>query len=341
MADTAPRETVYANNLNEKISKDELKKSLYAVFSQFGPIIDIVALKNFKMRGQAFIVFRDISSATQAVRQMQGFPFYDKPMRLDYAKGKSDASAKLDGTYQAKDKSERAAKRKADREERKGTKAKAPVQPAAVRKPAEDDDEIPSAPVEPTAAAPKEPAAKPPAAPAAPAVALPNQILFIENLPDQVNEMMLSMLFQQFPGFKEVRLVPGKSGIAFVEFESEAQSGVAKCGTHAAGVAAPCPADAGPGWAPDARECAQGADRRREGRRRGDVGAGRPEGTRHPVCLCVGSHHLRRSPGRHDVHLHHSWTLGVPGTPRRRSLSISPPRVEAIRCASASQRGAR
>jgi len=230
MADTAPRETVYANNLNEKISKDELKKSLYAVFSQFGPIIDIVALKNFKMRGQAFIVFRDISSATQAVRQMQGFPFYDKPMRLDYAKGKSDASAKLDGTYQAKDKSERAAKRKADREERKGTKAKAPVQPAAVRKPAEDDDEIPSAPVEPTAAAPKEPAAKPPAAPAAPAVALPNQILFIENLPDQVNEMMLSMLFQQFPGFKEVRLVPGKSGIAFVEFESEAQSGVAKTG---------------------------------------------------------------------------------------------------------------
>jgi hypothetical protein len=39
----------------------------------------------------------------------------------------------------------------------------------------------------------------------APTVALPNQILFVENLPDQVNEMMLSMLFQQFPGFKEVR----------------------------------------------------------------------------------------------------------------------------------------
>ena len=42
------------------------------------------------------------------------------------------------------------------------------------------------------------------APPSAPTVALPNQILFVENLPDQVNEMMLSMLFQQFPGFKEV-----------------------------------------------------------------------------------------------------------------------------------------
>lgn len=58
----------------------ELKKSLYAIFSQFGPILDIVALKTLKMRGQAFVVFRDITSATNALRSMQGFPFYDKPM---------------------------------------------------------------------------------------------------------------------------------------------------------------------------------------------------------------------------------------------------------------------
>lgn len=58
----------------------ELKKSLYAIFSQFGPILDIVALKTLKMRGQAFVVFSDVSSATNALRSMQGFPFYDKPM---------------------------------------------------------------------------------------------------------------------------------------------------------------------------------------------------------------------------------------------------------------------
>ena len=58
----------------------ELKRSLYAIFSQFGAILDIVAMKTLKMRGQAFVVFRDIGSATNALRSMQGFPFYDKPM---------------------------------------------------------------------------------------------------------------------------------------------------------------------------------------------------------------------------------------------------------------------
>merc|ERR1712032_906356 len=38
------------------------------------------------------------------------------------------------------------------------------------------------------------------------------------------NEMMLGMLFNQFPGFKEVRLVPGRADIAFVEFEGAEQS---------------------------------------------------------------------------------------------------------------------
>merc|ERR1712173_332291 len=56
----------------------------------------------------------------------------------------------------------------------------------------------------------------------------PNQILFLTNLPEETNEMMLSMLFNQFPGFKEVRLVPGRPDIAFVEFETEMQSAAAR-----------------------------------------------------------------------------------------------------------------
>ena len=35
----------------------------------------------------------------------------------------------------------------------------------------------------------------------------PNQILFLTNLPTETNEMMLSMLFNQFPGFKEVIII--------------------------------------------------------------------------------------------------------------------------------------
>lgn len=78
--DIRPNNTIYINNLNEKIKKDELKKSLYAIFSQFGQILDIVALKTLKMRGQAFVIFKEIQSSTNALRSMQGFPFYDKPM---------------------------------------------------------------------------------------------------------------------------------------------------------------------------------------------------------------------------------------------------------------------
>ena len=226
-----PKETIYVNNLNERINKEELKKSLYAAFSQFGPILDVVALKTFRMRGQAFIVFRDIEAATQAVRQMQGFPFYDKPMNITYAKTKSDATAKFDGTFDVvsdKTKVERAAKRKAEREAR-DAKLSAKKSAAATDAAEGGDASGPSGPP-PLDAVPAAGGDAPASTAAQPAVALPNPILFVENLPEQVNEMMLSMLFQQFPGFKEVRLVPGKAGIAFVEFDSEAQSGVAMGG---------------------------------------------------------------------------------------------------------------
>jgi U2 small nuclear ribonucleoprotein B'' len=57
---------------------------LYAIFSQFGQILDIVALKTLKMRGQAFVIFKEVTSATNALRGMQGFPFYDKPMVIHF-----------------------------------------------------------------------------------------------------------------------------------------------------------------------------------------------------------------------------------------------------------------
>ncbi|MCJ1298378.1 U2 snRNP complex subunit msl1 [Hypocenomyce scalaris] len=51
------------------------------------------------MRGQAHIVFRDVQASTQAMRALQGFDFFGKDMKIQYAKGKSDTIAKLDGTY--------------------------------------------------------------------------------------------------------------------------------------------------------------------------------------------------------------------------------------------------
>lgn len=56
------------------------------------------------------------------------------------------------------------------------------------------------------------------------APAPPNNILFVQNLPHETTPMMLQMLFYQYPGFKEVRMVETKPGIAFVEYGDEMQS---------------------------------------------------------------------------------------------------------------------
>ena len=55
----------------------------------------------------------------------------------------------------------------------------------------------------------------------------PNKILLIQNLPAEITDAHLIPLFQQCAGFREVRIVPGNRGLAFVEFENEIQSGIA------------------------------------------------------------------------------------------------------------------
>ncbi|KAM4019135.1 U1 small nuclear ribonucleoprotein A [Anomaloglossus baeobatrachus] len=256
--ETRPNNTIYINNLNEKIKKDELKKSLYAIFSQFGQILDILVSRSLKMRGQAFVIFKEVSSATNALRSMQGFPFYDKPMRIQYAKSDSDIIAKMKGTFVERDR-KRQEKRKV-----KGLEA------AAAKK------IVPGAPMVPGLQgqipgmqnmagmnqAPRmmhmggqspymhHPGMMPPPgiaqgqippggmqhgqmmqghmAPIPISENPPNHILFLTNLPEETNELMLSMLFNQFPGFKEVRLVPGRHDIAFVEFDNEVQAAAAR-----------------------------------------------------------------------------------------------------------------
>ncbi|ORY81352.1 hypothetical protein BCR37DRAFT_380157 [Protomyces lactucae-debilis] len=99
MASLQPNQTLYVNNLNDRITKQDLKLALYAFFSTHGTVLDIVCLKTPKMRGQAHIVFRDILSATDALKAGQGVEMLGKPMRVAYARGVSDYIKKLEGTY--------------------------------------------------------------------------------------------------------------------------------------------------------------------------------------------------------------------------------------------------
>lgn len=72
--------SLYCSNLPDKLQKDDLKRALYMLFSTYGPILDIVALKTPRMRGQAHVLFRDMAASTQAMERLQGHDFFGKQM---------------------------------------------------------------------------------------------------------------------------------------------------------------------------------------------------------------------------------------------------------------------
>jgi len=73
-------QSLYIQNLPDKLQKDDLKRALYMLFSTYGPVLDVTALKTPKMRGQAHVLFRDTQSATQAIRSCQGSEMFGREM---------------------------------------------------------------------------------------------------------------------------------------------------------------------------------------------------------------------------------------------------------------------
>lgn len=49
----------------------------------------------------------------------------------------------------------------------------------------------------------------------------PNKILFLQNVSEEYDVDALTTIFNRFDGFREIRLVPGRQGIAFVEYDAE------------------------------------------------------------------------------------------------------------------------
>lgn len=146
-----------------------------------------MALRKDGLRGQAFVIFEDVSSATEALQNNNSLVLFGKPLKIEYANQKSDRISKQDGSYVPKAKREKKKQKDVKKEEE-------------------------------TAAIPSEPAASAPAQ-AAQDQQPPSHILFAVDLPTECNEMMLAMLFRQYLGFKEVRIP--RDGLAFIEFDSE------------------------------------------------------------------------------------------------------------------------
>jgi len=203
-----PNPTVYVKNIDDKLSKGVLTKNLYLFFSQFGNILEIHAIQTKKLRGQAWVVYDSLAGATKAMRVGQDIEFFGNKLRISYARKKSDTIAQMDGSYVPKKRNKTdnlaAALEQMNKASQAPIKRKLPPQQQnaganrAARKEAVVD------------------------------TSAPNRILFVENLPAKCSTMMLAILFKQYPGYREARLVTGKPGIAFVEFESISQAGQAK-----------------------------------------------------------------------------------------------------------------
>lgn len=82
---------MYVRNLEERIKLPELTEALTELFSEYGTILEIVAKKNLKAKGQAFIVFDNAESAEKAIEEVQGFEIFGKEMKLEKARTRSDA----------------------------------------------------------------------------------------------------------------------------------------------------------------------------------------------------------------------------------------------------------
>lgn len=70
----------------------DLRRLLYIYFSTYGKVLDVVALRNDKMRGQAFVVFKDLSTSTAALRKENGRAFAGRALKIQYAQSKSFAT---------------------------------------------------------------------------------------------------------------------------------------------------------------------------------------------------------------------------------------------------------
>ena len=203
-----PNSTLYVNNLNEKVKVNELKIDLFHLFSEFGDVLEINARKSLKMKGQAFIVFKDVTSATNAKASLNNSLFLGKVMHIQFAKTNSDTIGKLTGAVDSKEKANIDLQRKRLREEEyKRTNIKGNIK-KKVKKENETamEEDIDGE-------------------------ALDNNILYVEGLTEEINDKILNAIFGKYKGLREIRMNKGR-GCAFIEYDNEINAGSALVGLN-------------------------------------------------------------------------------------------------------------
>ena len=216
-----PNPTLYLSNIDWSIKKALLKRSLLALFSRHGKVMEVICLRGNAgggrpLRGQAWVIFESLSAATAALEAERGFIFFGRPLMVNYAKEVSDRIAKRDGTYGAKTKEKRAAKRKL--EDAAGDDGGA----SKSAKLSNDAGGVTASVSDPSTLVGGQQSSAPPSSQSTAeslASSTPSSLLLARNLPTECNDMMLAMLFRQYSGYKEVKMIG--EGNATIEFGTE------------------------------------------------------------------------------------------------------------------------
>lgn len=189
--------TLYINNLNEKVSLNKLKPVLNLLFSRYGNVVQITAHKNMKMKGQAFITYKDASSTERAIRKLQGRPVFKKPIKISYSQTESDEFHKLSGKMEAIEKRKVAKKlREEEKTKMVAEKASTPATPGVLTK--NQIKQWKSLP--------------------------PHNVLLLQNLQEEQLVMeYLEGIFGGQDGFERVRLIKFRK-LAFIDFDLEAKA---------------------------------------------------------------------------------------------------------------------
>ncbi|PFH55257.1 hypothetical protein XA68_10258 [Ophiocordyceps unilateralis] len=215
MGTPIPISTVYVQNLEEGVKLEALTRVLKSVFSEIGTVVDIVVKKNLRARGQAFVVFERSEDAENAISEMDSFELFGKAMKLAMARTRSDKSVEMKCTHD--DLAVHKRHRQAEKDKRRAIEAaenqrqlkrvapsSAETRPMKLARPSSlKQTGVAGSTVIPDEYLP------------------PNKILFVQNVSPEYDVEALTAIFGRFEGFREIRLVPGRQGIAFVEYEAE------------------------------------------------------------------------------------------------------------------------
>lgn len=206
-APTTPSGPVlYLKNLNEKIKDSQMVSALSKIFSGFGEIIDIKIKNTCQMKGQAFITYKELSSAEKALKKLNDSILFNKKLIIQFARAKSDTYLKSKNEFDENEYTKRRLRNSTKRDqfykEFKEKQTSHLMSEKAILNNAPSKSVIGG--IQSNA---NQPTSK----------------LFINNISSTTDESDLKPLFSKIPGLREIRLMPERH-ICFVDYENELQA---------------------------------------------------------------------------------------------------------------------